>query len=209
MTKQSNAADVIRFDYSLEELFYPEELAEKMEIARRRVVTTFITATEPVPTSRIKWHQLVPNPDGSARRKPRRGTDNYIIGVGSKQKDLAAHIVKTARKPIIRPCDLPESIRRHAHMVERVISAAEHRIVLALLNEMCSAPLSEIYYDEACGIWQIVQSCIDQHKRSLRQARQALKFDRRNEHGMIRSQRINRGRPAGVSTSLAESAAYL
>lgn len=200
LAKPSNTAIVFRLDYRLDELFYPEELADKMEIARRRVVAAFIEATEPIPFSRIKTS--CSTFDGLEHPRSRlRGTDNYIIGVGGKQKDLAYYIVRTSKRPIVTPGDLPTEIRQLGQrMQQRIIFETDVRIVLALLNEMCQAPLSEIRYDEACGIWQIVQSSIDRHKMSLSRARFALKFDRRNEHGKVRAQRIARGIPAGLST---------
>ncbi|MEP6710195.1 MAG: hypothetical protein ABJA64_00560 [Candidatus Saccharibacteria bacterium] len=200
LAKRSDTAIVYQLDYRLDELFYPEELVDKMDIARRRVVTAFIEATEPIPFSRIKTSISA----FSGLEHPRsrvRGTDNYIIGVGCRQKDLANYIVRTSKKPIVTRGDLPAEARRcGSRTQQRIIFEAEVRIVLALLNEMCQAPLSEIRYDEACGFWQIIQSSIDRHKMSLSAARFALKFDRRNEHGKVRAQRIARGIPAGLST---------
>lgn len=211
MAKQSNAASVIRFDYHLDELFDSVQLRDLMDVARQIVVKAFIMATEPTPTSRIKMTNMRSSSEVEfwVARNPRRSTDNYIIGVGGKQKDLATHVLRHARRPIVRESDLPRELRHSKKDVQRIISSANHRIVAALLNEMCSAPLCEIWYEKDCGLWQIIQSSVDGYKQAIRKARAALKFDRRNEHGMVRSQRINRGRPAGVSTSIAKSTAHL
>ena len=133
-------------------------------------------------------------PDGS-----RRGTDNYVGGVGSKPSDLAKHIVAEIHNPFIEPHELEvEELSRS--LGRDAVDKSMLKVVLEQINLMCSA--AELWFDERCGVWQMSQSCMQSYldqKNAVHRLVKQFKYDRRNEHGQVRSQRKNRGRPAGAS----------
>lgn len=178
-------AKIYHLGYPLDELFTDDELADKLVVARRRVIRSFYFATEVY------------------RGKTQR-TDNYVLGVGPKQKELVKHVIRDNWRPIVTAKDLPEMMSEFTPGQQELIARRAQQDVYAFqINSMCSRPLFEIYFDEAHGVWQMIQSAIDEYRLQNQHARHAVKFDLRPEHGMVRSQRIRRGRPAGVSTSLA------
>jgi hypothetical protein len=180
----------------LGQLFDEDELADKLLLARRRVIRSFHFAEEPYREEKLPY---------GGYRMGRRGTDNYIIGVGQRRMDLVHHIVADNWRPIVTARDLPDHMSEFNRKWREMIADRALTNLYALqVNLMCSKPLFEIYFDEARGIWQIVQSAVDEYLQQNRRARNAVKFDCRPEHGMVRAQRINRGRIAGVSTSQAD-----
>lgn len=172
----------------LSELFDELKLMELMAVARLRIIATFDHATE---------HY----------RGQVRGTDNYIGGLGSRQTDLVRHIDKNQKKPFVKVQDLPAELRmaliQKRRRAEQIADQAQHDIIALVVAEMCQPSNGHIWYDETHGLWSILPSVVDEYRYTLRRARRALKRDCRNEHGQVRSQRINRGRISGVSTSMA------
>ena len=170
--------------YRVTDLFDDEEIADLLAVARRRIIACFVNEREFV---RGQW----------------RLTDNYIAGVRNKQSALSHHIVINMRRHFIKYSQLPSQLQYlNRRWRDRLVQQLESDIVLMQLNIMCSKPLFEIYFDEYHGIWQMIQSVVDEHYQMQDFVRK-VKFDCRNEHGMVRTQRINRGRPAGASTSMA------
>lgn len=179
----------------LGQLFDEDELAGKLLLARRRIIRSFLFAEEPCREEKLPYGGF---------RMGTRGTDNYIVGVGPKRMHLVHHIAEDNWRPIITTHDLPDSMAKfNPKWKEMIASRAVVNLYALQVNQMCSKPLFEIYFDEARGIWQIIQSAVDEYNRQNRNARHAVKFDSRHEHGMVRAQRVNRGRIAGVSTSMA------
>lgn len=179
----------------LGQLFDEDELADKLILARRRVIRSFHFAEEPYRQEKLPY---------GGYRMGSRGTDNYIIGVGQRRMELVHHIVGDNWRSILTTRDLPAHMSDFNQKWREMIAGRALTNLYALqVNLMCSKPLFEIYFDEARGIWQIVQSAVDEYLQQSRNARHAVKFDSRHEHGMVRAQRINRGRIAGVSTSMA------
>lgn len=179
MTRRS----IVQLYCRLDELFDDEQLEKVLVDARRRIVATFDHATE--------FH-----------RGRIRGTDNYIVGVAARQRELAQYIVQNARS-FIDASQLPSWIPTEPRKVLKyVIERAEYDAVLAMLNEMCGPGVHDIWFDEGYGIWQIRAGVVDEYRADVRTVRQAtMKFDRRNEHGQVRSQRKARRRLTGASIS--------
>ncbi len=174
--------------YQLDELFFPEEIEDFMDAAKRRIIRRFYNATEPNP--RYRW--------GSDRR-PTRRTDNYIIGVSAKLSDLA-HFVQSEMRPFIEPCQLPARMHDLSPKMHEMIIARAQRDVLLLVVQLMRH--HEIWYDEATGAWQICQSTMDEFLLYRSTARRN-KVDDRSFHGRVRSQSNARGIPEGVSVGLA------
>jgi len=165
-----------------DEIFTEDEIESLLSDAERRIVVIFQHAVE-------------------FRRGRYIGTDNYIIGISHRVSELARHVSREVRNPIVDHSDIERSFgdvsRSHAKKQAMLIQTKliAEALVLARSN-------ANLWYDEATGIWQLAQSFIDEHE-ARHQVAKALKFDRRTEHGQVRSQRIARDRPAGVSVSLA------
>lgn len=169
----------------LDELFSEELLGDKLVLAERRIAASFDHAIE-------------------FARGRYRGTDNYIIGLGNRQRELVRYVSDRSNSFVYEE-DLPSRLLcLTKHEVRVVIRQAQYDLLSAQLGAMCQAPRCDVYYVETYGIWQITQSAMDNYRDRQAQARRMMKVDRRNEHGMVRSQRINRGRPAGASVSLAK-----
>lgn len=174
---------IIRGAAHLDELFTDEELIEKLWLARHRIITIFYNEME--------WR------NGKFRK-----TDNYVIGVGKKQSELARYICSQIKRGFVSESDLPPRMAELSPRdIRDTISNLQYRIILTMLNQLCSPVGCDIWYDEETGIWQMSQSCHDKMKAEFRQARKAIKFDRRNWHGRPRNQARRRGTPPGASIS--------
>ncbi|HEU0266446.1 MAG TPA: hypothetical protein VFQ70_02360, partial [Candidatus Saccharimonadaceae bacterium] len=124
----------------------------------------------------------------------------YIRGVDGRCSDLAHHIGRKIENHFITPKVLPAWINELAYELQ--IKIAVHSESKLLQLELAALKLEgDIWYDEGFGFWCIRQSVVDQHILERKTRRQQLKDDHRNEHGQVRSQRMRRGRPAGVSIS--------
>ena len=185
---EEETSKILFTGYELQELFYPEEIEDFMDAARRRVIRKFHSATEPNP--RYKW--------GSDRR-PTRRTDNYIIGVSGKLSDLAQY-VQSEMRHFIAPSQLPGNLHDLSpKLLEKVIGRAQHDVLLLVIQLMRH---HEIWYDEATGAWHVCQSSMDEFL-VYRKAARTNKVDDRSYHGRVRSQSKARGIPEGVSVGLA------
>lgn len=209
-SRRTSSAPATRwFNYSLDDLFDEEELKELTKEARWRVIATFHHATEPNPRYR------------EGRNKPRRGTDNYIIGVSPKLSDLARTVHKRQRKPLVRESQLPSSVlAAHGTYWATIIrQEAEFDLLMHTLDAMRVRPPktprafvlksnNELYFDEGLGVWQIVQSSIDDYLDFLREQQAVsreeraarMKQDDRSRHGRPHKQSRRRHVPEGIST---------
>lgn len=185
VTKLGKRSRVYYFDYELTELFDREELENKLALARRHIIAVFHNAT-------------------FTHRGRRRGTDNFIVGVDKRQKDLAKHIATSAKR-FVDVRDLPVEI---SHLTDghrnHIAGQAQYKLVLAMLNQMCGpGSQHEIYWDDMRGWWQMRASCLTEYL-SVNHARRQLKRDDRTFHGRVRSQSKRRGVPEGASISYAQ-----
>lgn len=169
---------------SVAEVYDEEELQDQLAVARHCVIRAFTTFALP------------------SRGKMRR-TESYIVGVGHKHKELASFVNRAmGRRRISSPAGIRAAYSNLTpKQVDRVIQLIDHELILMVINLMASNrvhPACEIWHDEN-GYWNILQSVLDEYHAN---SREVVKFfNRRNEHGMVRSQRKNRGRPAGISIS--------
>jgi hypothetical protein len=189
-TREENSK-ILFIGYELGELFDGKEIEDFMAAAQRRVFGEFHYAMETNP--RFK--------PGSGRR-PKRRTNNYIIGLGHKPSELAAYVLQHRRQPFIKPSQLPSEFRDlRPKLVETLTRRAEYDVLLLVIQQMQAS--REIWYDEGVGIWQILQSSVDEFLGYKRIARTMVKNDKRNHHGRVRSQAKRAGTPPGTSVSLA------
>ena len=170
---------LVRGAEKLEHIFDEDSLAELLTSARRRVTSIIHHSTE--------W-----------RRGKFRRTDNYVLGVGGHQKDLARHICSRLNKDFVYLDHLPDGVEDLSQRyLDDIIDNLQYRLILADINQMVRD--ADLWYDEATGIWQTTQRCHDLMKEESSRVKRAYKFDRRNWHGRPREQARRRGTPPGES----------
>jgi hypothetical protein len=184
---------ILFLGFQLGELFEEKEIEDFMAAAKRRIVGEFHYAMETNPRFR----------PGSDRR-PKRRTDNYIVGLGCKPSELARYVNQTMHRPFVKANQLPSEFQDlRPKLVETLLLNAQYEALLMTIQVM-HGQTREIWYDEAVGIWQIIQSSVDEWVEYQRVARSArVKADMRPFHGRVRSQSRRSGTPAGTSVSLA------
>lgn len=171
--------------YDLTDFFDEDELIAKMSGAKSRIVSVFVHECE---FSRGKM----------------RGTDNYVTGVGNKQSELARYVVDNMRGRLITKGELHSDMLYSvpAKQLDRLVRHLEYELVLLQLNAMCSKPLFHIYFDEWHGIWQMLQSVVDEYNEQRRVVHGEFR-NRRSFHGKVRTQQLSRGIPPGASVGRA------
>lgn len=170
----------------LGELFTEDELSDFLALARRRIIRTFDVATEPNPRFR------------RGCGKPRRNTDNYIVGVGGRPSDLTRRVSKQLTHPIVKESDLPYFLSGISpKLIDRQLQQASQQIIQHCVVAMRDN--GDIYFEESRGTWEIAQSCIDEYKSERSVARNSMKVDWRTYHGRNRAQSNRRNIPEGVS----------
>lgn len=194
-----------------------EALEDLMVLARSRIIGVFREATEKIRRDAEPFEHRHNKAVGLLRPYWRTvRTDNYIGGVGCRQKDLAWHIQSKIKNHFLRSEDLlaygrtTRAGNNHLKWVTQVneahvqgfIAAIEQQVILAQLNMMVAE--CEIWYNEnECGIWQMQQSVIDEFREQKLARRQALepkfKRDDRSYHGRNRGQSVRRGIAPGTS----------
>jgi hypothetical protein len=189
--------------FRLDEMFTEDELTDLMALARNRIISSFIRATEKRP------RQPTPQERATRRRGVAQpyyrtiGTDNYVIGIEGLQSELARHITRKMKR-FVYSKDLPEWSEAVSPKIgERLIGQIEYKVLLAELNRMCE--LSEVWYDDSRGIWQICQTAVDQYHDMRTAVRATPPRNDRSYHGRPRRQTRARGIPAGTSIGLAGS----
>lgn len=170
--------------YALSDIFSEEEMNDLAKLARDRVLNAFYWATE-------------------LYRGKRRGTDNYIGGVGPRHRHLTQYVIRANMKPFMAVAALPVlpshlfglSDKQYEVLVEQI----QEQFVQLAVNALCDEHL--IWYDDH-GLWNVCQSALDAWRSQDRHIRRAVKFDRRNYHGKVREQSKRRVIPAGAANSI-------
>ena len=163
-----------------EEVFFPEDIQELRKFARARIVETFHRAYEHM-------------------RGKDRSTDNYIVNVGRRPSELAKHIASKLRYDFIDVDELGGHVAQWPlKMKLLLVDSLQYHLILDEINALINAPQHGLYFLESHGLWQLVQSVIDELPRPHERT---PKIDRRNYHGRPRNQTQSRGIPGGVSTS--------
>ncbi len=148
--------------YPLQELFDDDELTLKLQIARHRITKTFVHATV-------------------MSRGKRRETDNYIVGVGPRQKDLVAHVIganlANHRSGIVTASELPACIGSTAAVLRAVAKHAEHQLVTVQLSLLC--PSGVWYNEDGTGAWEIAPTLTDEYHRNRHVVSEAKRIDAR------------------------------
>ena len=192
-TTQREENVILHIGYPLAELFDEKEIEDFMAAAKRRIVGEFHYAMETNP-------RFKPGSD----RRPKRRTDNYIIGLRRKPSDLADYVNRTMHRRFISAHQLPAEFQdMRPKLVEMMLKRAEYEVILLVVQTMLKTT-HEIWYDEGVGIWQACQSSVDEflaYKQAARSSR--VKADMRPFHGRVRSQSKQRGIPSGTSIGLA------
>ena len=172
-------------EFDIRAVFDDQKLEDLIYIARGRVLTAFDHATE-------QYRGRV------------RGTDNYIGGVGKKQKELVAY-VQNNTKPFLNDADLPILPPRLMSMSGAQYAALLvklHQTVLSMaVNSMVKQKI--VWYEET-GLWCVTQSAMDEWHASRSSIRASLNksyVNRRNYHGKVRAHSRRRGVPAGAANS--------
>ena len=185
----------------LADLFSEVELDGVLVRARCRVIEGFHRAMEPNP------RRLVMYKGGSRRRGAMRWSGNAIVDCADGKVSTLAHSIlsraSVAQRAIITAdvfagTDLQFSKGR---LVDNALARLNHELVSIAIIQLIGS--NEIYFID--GVWQVLQSTVNEYKLEKRQARKAVKSikdDRRTYHGRDRGQTRRRGVPAGTSIGL-------
>ncbi len=133
--------------YDLDELFDRDEIVLKLLIAEHRILKAYDYATY--------WSH------GKLR-----GTDNFIVGVGPRQKDLVEHIINKVVKKgsnIVCVSELPSQISENASTLRHIARRAEHDLLADRLSYMVRN--GQIWFDEQNpGTWNVSQGAMDGYR---------------------------------------------
>ncbi|OYX41007.1 hypothetical protein B7Y94_05785, partial [Candidatus Saccharibacteria bacterium 32-49-12] len=118
--------------HPFDSLFDDDELALKLLIARHRILMAFDHATH--------WSH-----------GKMRGTDNFIVGVGRRQKDLVEHvaqrIVLEMNRGIVTVSDLPRNLNVATSVLRRIARDVERRLVAVQVSLMSNR--KDIWFDQS------------------------------------------------------------
>lgn len=79
------------------------------------------------------------------------------------------------RNPIVADSELSTRFQDLSpNDIEAIRLHAEEKLIVAALNQMCSPSGTDIWYDEALGIWQLAKSCVDELRLERKRARAAM-----------------------------------
>lgn len=107
------------------------------------------------------------------------------------------------RNPVLACSDLaPRFHDLSPNDQEAIRVQAEEKLLMAALNQMCSPRGTDIWYDEALGIWQLAQSCVDELKLERKRTQAAMNslggfYDSRTYHGRNSKQARSRDKANG------------
>lgn len=107
------------------------------------------------------------------------------------------------RNPIVASSELSVVFQNLSpNDIEAIRLQAEEKLLIAALNQMCSPSGTDIWYDEALGIWQLAQSCVDELRLERKRARAAMSAlggfrDSRTYHGRNSQQARRRDKATG------------
>ena len=148
--------------YRLDELFSDDELTLKLMIAKYRIMMAFDHATF--------WSH-----------GKERGTDNFIVGVGSRQKDLVhyimEHVVKGMNSKIVTASDLPEFVGDTSSVLRHVAQEAERQLIAVQLAML--SPDGIWFNTQTPGTWNVAASLMDEYRLSRELTREAKRVDAR------------------------------
>jgi hypothetical protein len=156
--------------YRLEELFTDDELTIKLMIARFRILMAFDHATF--------WsHGKI------------RGTDNFIVGVGSKQQNLVDYVVNRIvidmNCGIVTASELPDFVGDTSSVLRKIARRTEVQLVAVQLAMMSPA---DIWYNaQTPGMWQVKQSVMDTYRLDRYFAATAKKVDTQRRRESLHS----------------------
>ncbi len=151
-------------NYPLGVLFDHDDLTLKLMVAKYRILMAFDHATF--------WsHGKV------------RGTDNFIVGVGHRQKDLVQYVVERVvigmKSGIVTASDLPEFVGDASSLLRQVARNAERQLIAVRL-EMLVQEEKEIWFNhQTPGTWNVAQSLMDEYRLSRKLAHEARRIDAR------------------------------
>lgn len=149
-------------DYRLDALFSDDELTIKLMIAKYRILMAFDHATF--------WSH-----------GKMRGTDNFIIGVGHRQKDLVQYVVERVvigmSGGIVTASELPEFVGDSSSVLRQAARNAERQLIAVRLAML--TPESIWFNAHTPGTWNISQSLMDEYRLSRKLANEAKRVDAR------------------------------
>jgi len=149
-------------DYRLDTLFSDDELTIKLMIAKYRILMAFDHATF--------WSH-----------GKMRGTDNFIIGVGHRQKDLVhyviEHVVEGMNGKIVTASELPEFVGDTSSILRAVARKTERQLVAVQLAML--SPDGIWFNAQTPGTWNISQSLMDEYLLNRYLVRAAKRVDAR------------------------------
>ncbi len=166
-------------DLPLEELFYDDDrLSLKLMTAEYRICHVFAHATD--------WIN-----------GKQRGTDNFIVGVDRRQKDLVNHIFDQVAGTIVYVSELPRLENETATSLRFVARNAERRLLAVQLSIMVRR--CAIWFDEQPpGTWNIVPSVMDMYYHNKDRAAEAYHVEQQQRrealHGGGRIRQVHGSR---------------
>lgn len=148
-------------DYPLSEIFDEDGLELRLLIARHRILKAFDLATF--------WSH-----------GKMRGTDNFIVEVGPKQKDLVDHIMTSivvdGRSAILTLSDLPGHIEGSNATLRQVVRRASRRLLAIQLSSM--AQDGQVWFDRQIpGTWNVLPSLMDTYHKNRQVAAGVKKIE--------------------------------
>ena len=149
-------------NYRLDKLFSDDELAIKLTIAKFRILMAFDHATY--------WSH-----------GKERGTDNFIVGVGSRQKDLVHYVIERVvngmKSSIVTSSDLPEFVGDNSSQLRQVARRTERQLIAVRLAMLSP---DKIWFDaHPPGCWNVSQGLMDDYRLNRKLVADAKKVDER------------------------------
>jgi hypothetical protein len=146
--------------YRLGDLFDDDQLAIKLMIAKYRILMAFDHATF--------WSH-----------GKQRGTDNFIVGVGHRQKDLVhyvvEHVVKGMNGGIVTASELPDFVGDTSSVLRDVARSTERQLLAVQLAML--TPDGIWFNAQTPGTWNISQSLMDEYRLGRKLVREAKRVD--------------------------------
>lgn len=147
--------------YELGSLFDDDDLTLKLMIAKYRLLMAFDRATY--------W----------AHGK-KRGTDNFIIGVGDRQKDLVAHVEQNVligmRCGIVSASELPDFLGEKSSVLRKVARDAEKQLLAVRLAQLAAD--GEVWFNRHTpGTWNVSQRLMDDYQLDRQLTSEAKRID--------------------------------
>ena len=148
--------------FMLRDLFDDDELVSKLQLAEHRIMKAFARATQ--------W-----------QNGKMRGTNNVIIGIGPKQKNLVDHVMDKVvvgmRSPIVTVSDLPVLDGETTGQLKAIARDVEERLVAVRISKIIP---HKIWFDEwNGGTWNVSMKAMDDYRLNSKIAAQAHRTDQR------------------------------